>query len=446
MELKVTTETIVRASWAFNQKRLVPWWCQSIVAGTPLIVYGIRDYYGRVKGIQGVRTDEIPDRVGSENLDKDKYLLFLSEMLSWIKNSVFTEDDGTIFLIQWDPNAPGMGVTANVLPRDADNAFLRDWYVSEMEDYFARCKQQEKRACIPQSPHLPITGLERRAIIESDWIEKGEAIEIKEVQREDKEIKMERLNKRFEESWPRTITPIKQSVDRRFHQKNREESRNWNPNIDQRYTDRRFCQKNREESRDWNRNIDERYIGDHKKPCARERETKYRQSRSLSSGFDDEDQARTALKTADPGCCSKGESFDSGEYEKEYLNSRGKDRQETRQASPEVASDRFDRNQQNSRFRHPSSPSSQRNRMYPVDERRRYARGGQQDQVQLRARAWSERKAEDSRQSKISKRSFSPSRDERTFSDSRAKRIRRDAEYDVQRRRHEGSRRRRFPH
>ena len=136
VELKVATETIVHAHWAFKQKRLVPWWCQSVVAGTPLIVYGARDNNGHVKSIRTVRTNDIPGIVGVENLDKDKYLSVLSEVLSWIENTVCREDH-KVYAIQWDPEAKEMDVTARVLPCDESNKFLRDWYVSEMEAYYA---------------------------------------------------------------------------------------------------------------------------------------------------------------------------------------------------------------------------------------------------------------------------------------------------------------------
>ena len=132
----MTTETIARAPWAFTRKRLLPWWCQSIVSGTPLIIYGIRDYDGHVKSIEHVRTDVIPDHVGRENLDEENYMLFLSDMLSWIKNIVCVEDVAVVYAFQWDSNTPSRGVTATAL-RDV-NSFLPEWYVNEMEDYFAR--------------------------------------------------------------------------------------------------------------------------------------------------------------------------------------------------------------------------------------------------------------------------------------------------------------------
>lgn len=178
VELKITTETIVRAPWAFNRKRLVPWWCQSIVSGTPLIVYGIRDYNGHVRSIEHVRTDDIPDRVGRENLDAEKYLMFLNDVLSWIMNIVCAKDTGAVYAFQWDPNTPGRGVTANALSPDADSAFLPEWYVNEMEDYFASaCKQGHRK------------GKKRK--IEN------------ETRREDHEVKMKGVRKRFEASWPR---------------------------------------------------------------------------------------------------------------------------------------------------------------------------------------------------------------------------------------------------
>ena len=106
------------------------------MAGTPLIVYGARDYDGHVKSVSAVRTNDIPGIVGLENLDKDKYLSVLSEVLSWIENTVCREDH-KVYAIQWDPEAKEMDVTARVLPCDDSNKFLNDWYVSEMEAYYA---------------------------------------------------------------------------------------------------------------------------------------------------------------------------------------------------------------------------------------------------------------------------------------------------------------------
>ena len=178
MELKVTTETLVRAPWAFERKRLVPWWCQSIISGTPLIVYGIRDYDGHVTSIEHARTDDIPDRVGRENLDPEKYLMLLSDILTWIKGIVCVEDATSVYSFQWDPDAPGRGVTANALLRDAGNTFLPEWYVREMEDYFPLAGEQRQRKGV------------KRAMED-------------EKQGKDQEIKLKGIRKRMEESWPR---------------------------------------------------------------------------------------------------------------------------------------------------------------------------------------------------------------------------------------------------
>jgi len=40
----------------------------------------------------------------------------------------------------------GVGVKAILLPHDSSNVLRRDWYVKEMEDYFAtKSKQQERK-------------------------------------------------------------------------------------------------------------------------------------------------------------------------------------------------------------------------------------------------------------------------------------------------------------
>ena len=181
MELKVTTETIVRAPWAFERKRLIPWWCQSIISGTPLIVYGIRDYNGHVTSIEHAKTDDIPDRVGRENLDPEKYLMFLTDILTWIKGIVSVEDTTSVYVFQWDPNAPDRGVTANALLRDAGNTFLPEWYVREMEDYFKLAGEQRQRKGV------------KRAMEDE---KKGKELE----------IKLKGIRKRMEESWPRTTS------------------------------------------------------------------------------------------------------------------------------------------------------------------------------------------------------------------------------------------------
>lgn len=424
VELKVTTETIVRAHWAFNQKRLVPWWCQSVVAGTPLIVYGTRDYYGHVKTIQGIRTDEIPDRVGLENLDKDKYLLLLSDMLSWIKNTVCVEEDGTVYMIEWDPNSQGTGVTAKVLPRDLDKAFLRDWYINEMEDYYARPRREQQRssenqvprASIPRdrrSPCLATTGREKRRLLEPDWNRKEETEEMGEAQRE-QEMKMNLINRRFEESWPRT-TSVFQSVD-----------------------DLRFQQESlAEESSDWTfrtANAGERSVRDLEMPRSRERGAQYQQSRS--SGFYEADYKRTTLATDDPRSWSKSDAVERGERKRECSKPRKEDHNRKRRVSPLAEDEKFDRDQQISRFRGPPSPYSRGNRKKAFDQTRT-GRRKEQDQQRMRSRAQSGRKAEGSRPWRS--RAISPPCGERLSPNTGAKRVKRDEEYNGRRPRHRGS-------
>lgn len=191
VELKVATETIVRAPWAFKRKRLVPWWCQSIVSGTPLIVYGIRDYDGHVKRIRQVRTDEIPDHVGHENLDKERCLLFLSDVLSWMKDIVLEEDVTEVYAFQWDPNTPANSVTVNVL-RDAEGGFLPDWYFNEMEDYFASLNHQRRS--------------------------KGQKRKMEDGRQDlDRNGGIKDMRKQLEESWPRSADSGKSKPQEKLH-------------------------------------------------------------------------------------------------------------------------------------------------------------------------------------------------------------------------------------
>ena len=141
-------------------------------------MYGIRDYDGHVTSIEHARTDDIPDRVGRENLDPEKYFMLLSDILTWIKGIVCVEDTASVYSFQWDPNAPGRGVTANALMRDAGNTFLPEWYVREMEDYFTLAGEQTQRKGV------------KRAMED-------------EKQQKDQEINLKGIRKRMEESWPR---------------------------------------------------------------------------------------------------------------------------------------------------------------------------------------------------------------------------------------------------
>ena len=141
-------------------------------------MYGIRDYDGHVRRIEHVRTDEIPDRVGRENIDKEEYLLFLRDMMSWIKDIVSAEDVTAVYAFQWDPNAPANGVTASAL-RDVENSFLPEWYLNEMEDYFAcLCDQRQSKG--------------KKGKMEN------------ETEKKDRKMEMKDVRIRFEESWPRS--------------------------------------------------------------------------------------------------------------------------------------------------------------------------------------------------------------------------------------------------
>lgn len=352
VELKVTTETIVRAPWAFKRKRLVPWWCQSIVSGTPLIVYGIRDYDGHVTSIEHVRTDDIPERVGRENLDAEKYLMFLNDVLSWIKNIVCVEDTAAVYAFHWDPNAPGRGVTCNALLRDPDNAFLPEWYVNEMEEYFARVSEQRQR--------------------------KGEKRKMEdETQRNDQEMKMQGMRKRFEASWPRTA-----AFDA--------------------------------------------------EPNAREMYVNYARSRS-SGVLDVSDRGRSTLEgrrdTANEERYSRRKSFQSGEFKREYSRSRRED--DLRRPLP--TDEQFCRDQTSTRGNNRQSPPySHRSRRDKMDKSRRYERRRHEDQAQQQARVRTEKTFHESRSQRFSDRSegYPSSSDERMSQESRVKRVKRDAEYE----------------
>ena len=157
------TETIARASWAFRRKKLIPWWCQSIISGTPIIVYGIRDYCGHVKSIKQIRTDEIPDCVQREAFHKQTYLHFLNDVLTWIKSIACKDDPTAVYMFSWDPHAHDKFVTVSQLPPDSETSFLRDWYVNQMEAFFQENQETIERARRGREEEMNRSDVERSA-------------------------------------------------------------------------------------------------------------------------------------------------------------------------------------------------------------------------------------------------------------------------------------------
>jgi len=492
VELKVTTETIVRAPWAFERKRLVPWWCQSIISGTPLIVYGIRDYDGHVTSIDHVRTDDIPDRVGRENLDPEKYLLFLSDILTWIKSIVCLEDVTSVYAFQWDPNAPGRGVTANALLRDAGNTFLHEWYVREMEDYFALAGEQRQRK-----------GVERA--MEDEKQRKGE------------KIKMKGIRKRMEESWPRTKSsrepdvriekPPARGQDVRY---TRSRSPGFHNATDRGTTT--FKIRDSEDEERYSRKESfgsERYKREHPRPASPGFHNDSDRGRTTSEIRDLEDEQRylttqsfgsEGYKREHPhprslGChnasdregitseirhlvdeepCTTRESFRSERYKREHprttspgfhnTSERGRTTSEIRNPADEkrysskksfgsegyprpsatrednerrplLYEDQFDRDRTSPRVydQRPELYSSRSSRD-KSGKTRRYERRRHGDQVQQQARARSRKTFNESRSQRFSEREYPSSTDRMP-----TKRVKRDAEYEIRGIRHQDS-------
>lgn len=398
VELKVTTETIIHAEWAFKQRRLVPWWCQSIVSGTPLIVYGVRDYDGHVRNIDGIRTEEIPKYVGQENLDKDKYLFVLSEMLSWIKNDVCVVDH-QVYTIQWNPNAKELGITANLSHGNDSNKFLRDWYVTDMEDYYASSRAQVQRNSTDYEPRgyinpvdrsspSPSAGFREDSFSKSD--RKGRA---KETRKEDRKI--ERVREGLKESWPRRNEKVAQTFeDPRSHYENRAN-----------------------EAIDWT--TDEPYMGDRKMMNSGERGDRYRLSEP--QGLHERFLESTVSETVDSKRRSKGKGWVEFNTISDQ-EARKEARSRRRPRSPE--DERCDSYVQIRRSSYPLNYKRRRSDEECIPRRRREV----QDQLHRKiARERSGRKPSDSPRSGSSDSRFvSPSRNVPLSSDTRVKRAERD--------------------
>ena len=456
MELKVTTETLVRAPWAFERKRLVPWWCQSIISGTPLIVYGIRDYDGHVTSIEHARTDDIPDRVGRENLDPEKYLMLLNDILTWIKGIVCVEDATSVYAFQWDPDAPGRGVTANALLRDAGNTFLPEWYVREMEDYFTLAGEQRQRKGV------------KRAMED-------------EKQGKDQEIKLKGIRKRMEESWPRrkssrgpdvhiekpparglarsrspgyhsatsdvgrTTSEIRVSADEELYSTRepfggegykREHQPSKSPGF--------------QNASDRVRTTSEiRALADEELCSAREsfesEGYKRKHQRSRSPGFHNaSDRGRTTSEirlSVDEEFYSTREPFGSEGYKREHL--RLSSTREQNEKRPLRYEDQFDLDRTSTRvYERRSVPYPNRRSRDKIGKARRYERRRREDQVQQQARARSRKAFNESRSQRSSGRGYPSSTDDRMPT----KRVKPDAEYETRGMRHQDSTRYNYPH
>ena len=459
MELKVTTETIVRAPWAFERKRLIPWWCQSIISGTPLIVYGIRDYNGHVTSIEHAKTDDIPDRVGRENLDPEKYLMFLTDILTWIKGIVSVEDTTSVYVFQWDPNAPDRGVTANALLRDAGNTFLPEWYVREMEDYFKLAGEQRQRKGV------------KRAMEN----EKGKELE----------IKLKGIRKRMEESWPRTTSshelnlriekPPARGQDVRytrsrspgFHTASDRERTTSEIRVsaDEEFSStrepfgsggyKRVHQRPRSpgfhNASDRGRTTSETLVSaQEERYSTREsfgsEEYKEKPQRSRSPGFHNarSDRGKTTSEirySADEELCFPRESVGSEGYKREHP--RPSSTREHNEKRPLLNEDQFDRDRTSTRFyeQRPEPYPSRRSRD-KIGKTRKYERRRHENQVQQQTRARSRKAFNESRSQRSSRGEYPLSTDDRMPT----KRVKPDAEYHTRGIRHQDSTRYNYPH
>lgn len=461
MELKVTTETIVRAPWAFERKRLIPWWCQSIISGTPLIVYGIRDYNGHVTSIEHAKTDDIPDRVGRENLDPEKYLMFLSDILTWIKGIVSVEDTASVYVFQWDPNAPDRGLTANALLRDVENTFLPEWYVREMEDYFKLAGEQRQRKGV------------KRAMEDE---KKGKELE----------IKLKGIRKRMEESWPRTTSshelnlriekPPARGQDVRY---TRSRSPGFHTASDRERTTseirvsadeefystrepfgsggyKRVHQRPRSpgfhNASDRGRTTSEILVSaEEERYSTREsfgsEGYKEKPQRSRSPGFHNARSDRGKITSeirysaADEELCSPRESVRSEGYKREHP--RPSSTRERNERRPLLNEDQFDPDRTSTRvYEQRPEPYPSRRRRDKIGKTRRYERGRHENQVQQQTRARSRKAFNESRSQRSSRGEYPLSTDERMPT----KRVKPDAEYDTRGIRHQDSTRYNYPH
>lgn len=89
VEIK-TAATKARRSRNFEESKLAKWWCQSYLAGIPIILIGWRDSTGQfIENVETLRVDSIPKMVrGRVAWDPQLMLAFADKLLIWIQESL----------------------------------------------------------------------------------------------------------------------------------------------------------------------------------------------------------------------------------------------------------------------------------------------------------------------------------------------------------------------
>ncbi|WAR21026.1 DXO-like protein [Mya arenaria] len=107
VEFKTTSYSALQRG-KFKRFKLLKWWTQSVLAGVPEIVCGIRDA-GIVSKLQTYKTQDIPRIAG---------------LLTFIKSNVTEDNPRLVHLLEFS----GSDATCTRLPLDSEYAFLHRWY------------------------------------------------------------------------------------------------------------------------------------------------------------------------------------------------------------------------------------------------------------------------------------------------------------------------------
>ena len=136
-ELKTSREVETqRQDRNFRRFKLLKWWAQSFLVGTPEILVGWRDDTGLVERLERMAVREIP-RAGLD-WKPNCCLNFLSELLDRIRHHCSQDDISAVYRVAWQPRA---GVTITAAPPQPGPAyFLPDWYTSQVFSYTKLCK------------------------------------------------------------------------------------------------------------------------------------------------------------------------------------------------------------------------------------------------------------------------------------------------------------------
>ncbi|XP_052773428.1 decapping and exoribonuclease protein-like [Mya arenaria] len=126
VEFKTTSHSSLQRG-SFKRFKLLKWWTQSVLAGVPEIVCGLRDDAGTVTKLQTYKTQQLPTMAGDipDPWKPNVCFNFLDQLLTYIKSNVTIDNPRLVHILEFS----GGEVTCTQFPLDSKYAFLHKWYI-----------------------------------------------------------------------------------------------------------------------------------------------------------------------------------------------------------------------------------------------------------------------------------------------------------------------------